>query len=43
MLQAVRLMLFRVIIDIYRENHMMDINMSRDQNAYLRKVTAGDA
>jgi hypothetical protein len=22
---------------------MMDINMSRDQNAYLRKVTAGDA
>jgi hypothetical protein len=38
-----RLMLFRVIIDIYRDNHMMDINMSCDQNAYLRNVTAGNA
>jgi hypothetical protein len=31
-------MVFRVIIDIYRENHMMDINMSCDQNAYLRML-----
>jgi hypothetical protein len=43
MLKAAQLMLFRVIIDIYQDNHMMDINMSCDQNAYLRNVTAGEA
>lgn len=43
MLKAARLILFRVIIDIYRDNHMMDINVSCNQNEYLRNVTAGDA
>ena len=36
-------MLFRVITDIYRDSHIMDINISCDQNAFLRNVTAGDA